>query len=92
MNNNGQIMFYGLMLGVTIIILALAFAPVLKQFNDDARNVTSNTQVGLDCNNASISDFNKAQCQIQDLSLPYFIIGIIAIGGIVMGAKAIMGG
>jgi len=91
MNNNGQVFFYAMMLGVVIIILSLAFAPVLKSFNDEARNVSSSTRVGLDCTNSSISDFTKAQCTIQDMSLPYFIIGIFAIGGIVLAAKAIFG-
>ena len=91
MNNNGQVFFFAMMLGIVIVILALAFAPILKSFNDDARNVSSNTTVGLDCTNSSISDYTKAQCTIQDMSLPYFIIGIIAIGGVVLGAKAIFG-
>ena len=91
LNDKGQVFFFALMLGVVIIILALAFAPVLKSFNDEARNVSSDTRVGLDCGNQSISDFNKAQCTIQDISLPYFIIGVIALGGIVLTAKTFLG-
>jgi hypothetical protein len=43
----------------------------------DARNSTSDTQVGLDCDNESISDFTKSQCFITDISTPYFFFGLI---------------
>lgn len=92
LNNRGQAVFLLFMLGVVVIILALAFAFPLKQFVDDARANSTDTAVGLGCDNASISDFNKAQCAITDISLPYFIIGMIALAGIIVGAKLLLGG
>ena len=60
MIKKGQVAMYGLMLGIVIIILALAFSGVVKKFVDNARNTTSEFGNGLDCNNASIADYNKA--------------------------------
>ena len=89
-NKNGQVMVYGLMLGVAIIILALSLAGPVKQSVSNARNTTSEFGgSGLDCNNASISDFDKAACLSSDISLPYFIGILIVIGGIVITAKII---
>ena len=50
MNKKGAILLYGLMLGLTIIILALALAPSVQDFTDDARS-------SMDCDNSSISIF-----------------------------------
>lgn len=90
MNNNGQVVFFALMLGICIIIVALGIIPVLKTFVDDARAPTSDTAVGLDCNNETISDYQKGQCMITDVSLPYFFLGLIAIALLVIGAKAVL--
>ena len=87
MNNRGQVWAYGFMLGICIIILALALAPTGKQFVDDARNTTTEDRVGLDCSNDSISNFDKATCVITDFSLPYFFGALIFIGGAVIIAK-----
>ena len=92
MNKSGQTVFYTFMLAVVIVILALAFAPTLKSFTDSARAPSSDTAIGLDCSNATISNFNKANCMVTDLTLPYFIIGLVAIAGIVIGARAVLGG
>jgi len=92
MNNRGQVIFMTLMIGVCIIVVALAFAPGLRQFVTDARAPTTDTQVGLDCTNSSISDFDKSTCAIVDLSLPYFIIALVGIGLSVITAKLIMEG
>lgn len=80
------------MLGVVVIVVALAFAPGLRQFVNDARGPTTDTQVGLDCTNSSISDFDKSTCSVIDLSLPYFIIGLIGIGLTLITAKLLMEG
>lgn len=89
MNKKGQVIMYGLMLGLVIIILALAFTGPVKTFVDNARNTTSEFGNGLDCNNASIADYNKAACLSTDFSLPYFIGILIFIGGAVVIAKII---
>lgn len=83
----GQVWAYGFMLGIVIIILALALAPIGKQFIDDAMNVTVGDAIGLDCGNASISNFDKGTCVIVDFSLPYFFGALILIGGAVILAK-----
>lgn len=90
LNNRGQAVFYTFMIALVVIILAIAFAPTLKQFTDSARNSSSDTQVGLDCNNESISNFDKANCVVVDLGLPYFILGLIGIAGVIFGAKLLL--
>ena len=76
MNQRGSILIYSLMVGLTIIILALALAPSIKTFTDTAMNSTN-----MDCNNTSISNFDKAGCVAVDLGGFYFIGAIILIGG-----------
>jgi len=93
MNRKGQIVFYGLMLGVTIIILALALAPAVKEFTDAAQNTTDSIGGnGLNCTSLALSVYDKGACQITDLTLPYFIIGLLFIGGIIITAKFIFEG
>lgn len=82
MNNNGSILFYGLMLGLTIMILALALAPAVQDFTDDARS-------DMDCSNSSISTFYKTACLATDLNLFYFVGGLLLIGGIIVTAKIV---
>jgi hypothetical protein len=87
MNNGGQALFIGLMLGTVIIILAFALAPVLKESNDIAMNSTDSDSLGLDCSNQSISDFNKAGCVATDMTTPLFIATLIGLGLVVIAAK-----
>jgi len=94
MNRKGQVAIYGLMLGLTIFILALALAPAGNQFIGSAMNTTwtdSNnvTSVGLDCTNSSISNFDKATCVVTDFSLPYFFGGLLFIAGAIITARII---
>jgi hypothetical protein len=90
MNNKGQVVIFGLMLGVVIIILALALAGPVRQSTEEARNTTvASGEPGLDCNNPDISMFNKAACTATDLTLFYFIAGLIFIAGIVLTAKIV---
>jgi hypothetical protein len=92
MNARGQVIFYTLMISTVIIVLALAFAAPVKQAVDAARSNSTADSVGLDCANSSISDYQKATCVTTDLTLPYFILGLIGIAGIAFGAKVIFGG
>lgn len=85
----GQTFFYTFMIGVTIIVLALAFAPVLKLFVENARASTVGDTLGLDCANASISYFNQATCIVTDVSMFGFIIGLIFLVGAVIGARVV---
>lgn len=91
MNKSGSMRIYGLMLGVTIIILALALAPAGQEFIESAMNSSSTDHVGLDCNNSTISNFDKATCAVTDYSLFYFFGGLIFIGGAVVTARIMIG-
>jgi len=91
MNNKGSVAIFGLMLGLTIIILGLALAPAVSQATETARNQTNGDTVGLDCSNSSISDFDKATCIATDLNIFYFIGSIILIGGSLIGIKILSG-
>jgi hypothetical protein len=90
LNNKGQAIFFGLMLFVVIVILALSLVVVVKNIVDDARAPTSETAVGMDCNNESISDYQKGQCMLTDLATPYFFFGLLGIGALVIGAKVLL--
>ena len=90
MNNKGQVIFFGLMLCIVIIVMALALAPAIKETVDNARNSSSGDIQGMDCSNTSISDFDKAACTATDLTMFYFIGGLIFIGGAVLAAKILL--
>ena len=85
MNNKGQVVFFGLMLGITIIVLALSFAYPIKESADIARNTT-----GLNCTNPLISDYDKATCVVVDLNPFYLIGGLIFIAGTIITARILM--
>jgi hypothetical protein len=89
MEKKGQVVFYGLMLGLVIIILGLAIAPAIKESVTTARNSTDGDTIGMDCNNASISDYDKAACITTDLTIFYFVASLIFIGGAIITAKII---
>ena len=105
MNKKGQAIFYSLMVGLVIIILGLALAPAVSQSTNTARNTSSNvsytdadgntgniTQIGMDCSNSSISNFDKAACLATDLTLPYFIGFLIFLAGAIITAIITFGG
>ena len=104
MNKRGSILIFGFMMGLALIILALGIAPAISQFTQTSMNNTWNenfttstgefgniTHQGLDCNNASISDFNKATCIAADINVFYFIGALILLGGALVGARFIGG-
>lgn len=62
------------MLGIVVLILALAFAPGLKQ----AVEVTMNTE-NFDCGNSSISSFDKVSCTAIDLFTFEYVASLIFI-------------
>jgi len=90
LNNKGQVIFFTLMLSVTIFIIAMALVPVVQDMTEGAMNSTSDTQVGLDCSNSSITDYTKAQCILTDAATPYFFFGLIGIALLVIGAKVML--
>ena len=86
MNKKGSILIYGLMLSVTIIVLALALAYPVRQQIDITRGNDN-----LNCTSTLISNFDKATCLALDINIFYFIGGLIAVAGAVLGAKVIFG-
>ena len=94
MNTKAQASAVAFMLAIVIILLALSFAPILNDITTQASNKTSSDlgEVGgMDCSNSSISDFQQAACWTMDIGQSYFIIGIIAIAGMVIAARLIWG-
>lgn len=94
MEKKGQVVFYTLMIGIVIILLALALAPVVKEFVDNARsnNYTINPSApgnssGLDCDNAGITKYTKVACVVADLTIFHFIIGLVVLGGAIILAR-----
>jgi len=90
MNNKGSVLFYGFMLGITILVLALALAPAVGQFTTNAMNNTTDG-VGLNCSTTS-SNFVKAACVVVDMGQFYFIGALIFIAGVVITARYYFGG
>ena len=92
MNSLGQAFFLMVMIGVCVVILALAFAPIVNEFTDDARNTTTQDGAqGLDCSNTSISDFQNAGCYSSDISSAGFVGFLLAIGLAIIVGKVIIG-
>lgn len=89
MNNKGQATtVYFLMIGIVIVILALAFAPGLKSAVDTARGNQTSTQDALNCGNIT-NDWQRGTCFASDIFLPYFFFGMIGIALAIIGAKII---
>jgi len=64
MNQKGQTIILKFMIAITIIIVVLALVPLMSEVNLETRE-TSN----MDCDNESISNFNKLGCLSSDASL-----------------------
>ena len=75
MNKQGSVIFFGFMIMFAIIILAFGTAPMVKEIVDQTRNSDN-----LDCDNAGISNVDKVTCIVVDMSMFYFIVGLIALG------------
>jgi len=89
MNKKGQVIIITFMIGLVVVILALALAPSLQSQIDDARNVSTDSSVGLDCGNESISNFDKAACVASDITLPYFIGFLLFLSGAIIVGRLI---
>jgi cellobiose-specific phosphotransferase system component IIC len=90
-NKKGSIMFYALMLGIAIFVLALALAPAIRDFTYSAMNETVNDTVGMNCSTTT-DNFIKVTCIVTDLSLFYFVGALILISGAVVTAKFLFEG
>ena len=91
MNKKGSVMIFGLMIALVILILALALAPAVVENSNRARNATDGDTIGMDCDNTSISNFQKAACYATDLNVFYFIGGLIFLAGAFLTAKVVFG-
>jgi len=91
-NKKASVMIYSVMLGVVVIILALALAPAGKQVIGSAMNVTVGDSIGMDCGNSSISNFDKATCTAVDITLPYFIGFLLFLSGAIVVGRIIFSG
>lgn len=89
LNKKANVTIYGIMLALTIIILALALAGPIKESTDSARNATDGDTIGMDCDNSSISDFQKAACVATDINLFYFVGGLLFLAGVIISARII---
>lgn len=93
MNKKAQVIFFTLMIGITVLVVALGLAFPVKQATDIATNYTGNvsgTAINLDCGNSSISTFDKGACLVTDLSMFYFIGGLIFMVGSIIVAKVLL--
>jgi hypothetical protein len=77
------------MVGLCIIILALALAKPVTDFSTTARNNTTATDLGLNCTDTTISNYNKGACVVTDLYSPYFIGILLFIGGAILISKIV---
>ncbi len=81
-DKRGQVIFYTLMLSIIIIVITLAFAPIVKQFIMGSRG-------DLDCSNPSISDWDKGTCYFLDIIFWLMICFGVGLAIVVLGAKVI---
>lgn len=74
MNKQGASVAIAFMLAVTLIILAIGSAPTINQVVNETMYENR-----LDCENASISDFDKGACVTTDTGQFLFIGGLIVL-------------
>ena len=88
MNNKGQAVFLAFMIAIVIILLALAFVPAVNQTTSDAMNETNSIGEvgGMNCTGTG-DDFVKAACWTVDLGQGAFIGMLLALAGVLIGAR-----
>lgn len=77
-------MFFAFMLGIIILVMALALSGPVKTQIDDIRGVDN-----LNCSSTDISIYDKGTCIVADLTIFHFVGGLIFIAGAVIAAKII---
>ena len=87
MNKKGQTMALAFMLAVVVILLALAFAKPVNEMTTMAMNDTSAIG-GMNCT-ATTDEFVKAACWTADIGQFYVIGGLLALAGVIIGARAL---
>jgi hypothetical protein len=74
MNKKGSGIFVGFMIMMAMIVLTFGMSPMVKEIIDQTRNSSN-----MDCDNSSISDFDKVACVTIDMGMFYFIAGLITL-------------
>lgn len=75
MNNKGQLAILGIVLFMLAFIFAIVVTSPIKDMTNLARDVNH-----LDCDNSSISSGSSLACIGVDLTLPGFVLAVIAVG------------
>ena len=91
MNKSGQVVVYSLMISLVVLILALALAPAVSEQTNSAMNDTNGDTIGMNCSNPDLDNFTKAGCIATDISLFWFIAGLIFLAGSIATAKVVFG-
>jgi hypothetical protein len=84
MDKRGSTIFVFLMLGVVFFILGMALAPGLQQVTEEAMGADQ-----LDCNNASISNQDKAVCTSVDFMQPFYVGIVFGLASVLLGGIAL---
>ena len=71
MNKRGS-MIFGITIGIFIYITGVLFIPFIIDDVDTARDA-------LNCTDSTITDGNKINCLITDITIPYFILFFISL-------------
>lgn len=84
MNNKGQVIMFGFMLAVVIIVFALGVSHMIRQSSDEA-------MTNMNCTTTN-DKYIQAGCLVSDINPFYFIGILLAIAGMVIGARILFGG
>ena len=72
-NKKGQALFYSFMLGILVLVLALALTGPVKDQIDSVRNLTTDEgTMGLNCTNPEIGIYDEGACLVADLTIFHF--------------------
>jgi hypothetical protein len=85
-NKRGEIGF-AVVTFIFFFLIGMVVVNLIKPDVTLARN-----SANLDCGNTSISDGNKLTCLAVDLTIPYFIVLICAVGLSIITEKIFTGG
>jgi len=89
MNNKGFAFFVLMMIAIVFIVMALAFAPPLREFADTAMNASTDSSVGLNCTSPTLNKYDRANCLFVDYQMPFFVGFLIFAAGAIITARLI---
>ncbi len=83
MNNKGQVLVFSFMIALMLIVIVYGLAPSGFQIVNQTMHVSN-----MDCDNSSISTFDKVSCVAVDMGMFYFLIGLLFLSiGLFIGGK-----